>query len=113
MSVVIVLPNGTDWFKANWVFRQLAQDVSSRYQTLADVCKALELAQAVGSLDLKGMDEKLCSNVMEAIKTVAEETISGAIDGWRPHDPRDHAMYCEALGELAKPSRYQRTIWAC
>jgi hypothetical protein len=26
MSVIIVFPNGTDWFKANWVFQQLAQD---------------------------------------------------------------------------------------
>jgi len=66
------------------------------------VCNALELAQAFGSLDLKGMNERLRCKVMQAIKTVAEETISGAIEGWRPHDQKDHALYCEALAELVK-----------
>lgn len=65
----------------------------------AEVCNALESAQAFGSLDLKRMDEQLRSNVMQALETVAEEAISGAIDGWRPHDQKDHAMYCEALSE--------------
>jgi hypothetical protein len=109
MSVVIVFPSGTDWFKANWVFRQLAQDVSSRYRNDAGICKPLELAQAVGSLDLKGMDVELRSKVMEAIRTVAAETISGAIDGWRPHDQKEHEMYCEALSELAKLIEHQRS----
>jgi hypothetical protein len=102
MSVIIVLPNGTDWFRANWVFRQLASDVSVRYRNDDSVCKALESAEALGSLDLKDMDEELCRKVMQAIKTVAEETISGTIEGWRPHDEGGHAMYREALSELAK-----------
>ena len=34
-------------------------------------------------------------------KLSAESTISGAIAGWRPHDQRGHAMYCDALSELA------------
>ena len=42
MSVIIVFPDGTDWFKANWVFRQLAQDVSDHYSSDAEVCKAVE-----------------------------------------------------------------------
>ena len=86
MSVIIVFPNGTDWFRANWVFRQLAGDVSVRYRNDDSVCKALESAEALGSLDFKDMDEELCRKVMQAIKTVAEETISGTIEGWRPHD---------------------------
>ena len=102
MSVIIVFPNGTDWFRANWVFRQLAGDVSVHYRNDDSVCKALESAEALGSLDLKDMDEELCRKVMQAIKTVAEETISGTIDGWRPHDEGGHAMYREALSELAR-----------
>ena len=102
MSVIIVFPNGTDWFRANWVFRQLAGDVSVRYRNDDSVCKALESAEALGSLDLKDMDEELCRKVMQAIKTVAEETMSGTIEGWRPHDKGGHAMYREALSELAK-----------
>jgi hypothetical protein len=102
MSVIIVFPNGTDWFRANWVFRQLAGDVSVHYRNDDSVCKALESAEALGSLDLKDMDEELCRKVMQAIRTVAEETISGTIEGWRPHDEGGHAMYREALSELAK-----------
>jgi hypothetical protein len=102
MSVIILLPNGTDWFKANWVFRQLAEDVSNRYRNDDGVCKTLELAQAFGSLDMEIMDEGLRCKVMHAVKTVAEETVSGTIEGWRPDDRRGHAMYCEALSELAK-----------
>jgi hypothetical protein len=63
-----VFPDGTDWFKANWVFRQLAEDVSNRYRHDDDVRKSLELAQAIGMLHLKDMDEKLRRNVMRAIK---------------------------------------------
>ena len=102
MSVIILLPNGKDWFKANWVFRQLAEDVSNRYRNDDGVCKTLELAQAFGSLDMEIMDEGLRCKVMHAVKTVAEETVSGTIEGWRPDDKRAHAMYCEALSELAK-----------
>jgi hypothetical protein len=80
--VIIAFPNGEDWFKANWVFRQLAEDVSQRNRNDNDVCKELELAQA--------------------IKTVVDDTISGTIEGWRPQDKPGHAMYCEALTELAK-----------
>jgi hypothetical protein len=108
MSVIIVFPNGTDWFRANWVFRQLAGDVSVRYRNDDCVCKALESAEALGSLDLKDMDEELCRKVMQAIKTVAEETISGTIEGWRPHDEGGHAMYREELSELAKLIKQQQ-----
>ena len=109
MPVIIVFPNGTDWFKANWVFRQLSQDVSSRGRKDTALCHALELAQAFGSLDLKTMDEPLRKDVMQAIKAVAEETISGRIDGWRPHDQEEHAMYCGALSELVKLIEQQQS----
>ena len=43
MSVIIVFPDGTDWFKANWVFRQLAHDVSDRYSSDAEVCNTMDV----------------------------------------------------------------------
>lgn len=111
MSVIIVFPNGTDWFKANWVFRQLCEDVSNRYRNDDGVCQALELAQALGSLDLKNMDdEDLRCKVMQAIKTVAEETVSGTIEGWRRHDQKAHEMYCEALSELTNLIEQQQNV---
>src|SRR5262245_26882704 len=102
MSVIIVFPDGTDWFKANWVFRQLAHDIRSRYSGDADVCEALEVAEAVGALDLKTMAEGLRERVLEALRVVTTDTIRGAIPGWRPDDAREHTLYCEAIIELAQ-----------
>lgn len=112
MSVVIVFPDGTEWFKANWVFRQLAQDVSDRYSSDAEVCKALEVAEALGALDLKGMNAGLGRRVIDALADVAIDTMKGTIAGWRPHDAKDHALYCEAVSELAKLLRGQDNLGA-
>jgi hypothetical protein len=108
MSVIIVFPNGTDWFKANWVFRQLGQDVSNQCRNDADLCKAVEVAEALGELDLKKMDDGLRGRILEALRSVALDTIAGRIAGWRPHDSKEHAMYCEAISELAKLVEAQR-----
>ena len=56
MSVAIVFPNGTDWFKANWGFRQLAEDTTSHHREDDGICNALEEPLALGCLDLKKMD---------------------------------------------------------
>lgn len=112
MSVIIVFPDGTDWFKANWVFQQLAQDVAGLYSSDAEVCKAVEIAEAIGALDLKNMNERLRRRVMQALSTVAIDTIKGTIAGWRPHDPKEHALYCEAVSELAKCLEGQEPIAA-
>jgi len=112
MSVNILFPDGTDWFKANWVFRQLARDVSDRYSADADVCKAVEVAEALGGLDLKGINDGLRRRVMEALTTVARDTIQGIIVGWRPNDAKEHALYCEAVSELAKCLAGQDNIGA-
>jgi hypothetical protein len=112
MSVIIVFPDGTDWFKANWVFRQLAQDVSDRSSSDAEVCKAVEAAEALSALDLKKMNDGLRRRVMEALATVAMGTIKGTIAGWRPNDAKEHALYCEAVSELAKCLAGQDNIGA-
>lgn len=100
MSIIIVLPNGSDWFKANWVFRQLSEDICNRYRNDDDIRKTLDTAQALGSLDLKTMALELRCRMLAAIGTVVEETLSGAIAGWRPHDKNEHVLYCEAISEL-------------
>ena len=112
MSVIIVFPDGTDWSKANWVFRQLAKDVSYRYSSDAEVCKAAQVAEALGTLDLKKMNDGLRRRVMEALTTVAMHTIKGTIAGWRPHDAKEHALYCEGVSELTKCLKGQDKIGA-
>jgi hypothetical protein len=88
--------------KGNWIFRQLAQDVSDHYSRDAAVCKVVEVAEALGALDLKKMNDGLRRRVMEALTGVAMETINGTIAGWRPHNTKEHALYCEAVSELAE-----------
>ena len=76
MSVIIVFPDGRDWFKANWVFRQLAQDVSDRYSGDAEVCKAVEAAEALGTLDLKKMNDGLRRRVMGGVEGNGSSVLS-------------------------------------
>jgi hypothetical protein len=112
MSVIVVFPDGTDWFKANWVFRQLAQDVSDRYSIDTEVRKAVKVAEALGALDLKQMNDGLRGRLMKALTDVAMDTIKGTIAGWRPQDPKEHTLYCEAISELAKCLQRQHNIGA-
>ncbi len=100
MSVVIVFPNGTDWFKANWVFRQLAEDVSKYGGSDSDVNKELEAALALGSLFLDRMDRSLGSRIVESLRAVTQGTLDGRIDGWKKADKREHQIYLECLTEL-------------
>ena len=110
MSVIILFPDGTDWFKANWVFRQLAQEVSDLYRSDAEMCKAVEAAEALGTLDLKKMNVGLRNRVMEALTAVAMGTIKGTVAGWRPHEAKEHDLYCSAIAELAKCLKNQDNI---
>lgn len=84
------------------MFRRLAGDISVRYRKDDGVCKALEEAQALGSLNIKNMTDELRPKVMQAIKIVAEEPISGKNEGRKPQVEGNHAIYCEALSELVK-----------
>jgi len=99
MSVVISFPSGEDWFKANWVFRQLADDVVRRHPD-ADILGALEEAQAFNHLDFRTLESGLSARLMSAIRAVAYDTVQGTIEGWRPEDPTGHSMYCDAMSEL-------------
>ena len=62
----------------------------------------MEMALATGMLDLQGMNDGTRRRLTEALSAVAKGTIEGSIAGWRPHDPEEHALYCEAVPELAK-----------
>ena len=75
MSVIIVFPDGTDWFKANSAFRQLAQDVSNRYSSDAELCKAVEEAEALGALDLKKMNDGLRSGCAACCRVFGPRTV--------------------------------------
>lgn len=99
--VVIILPDGRDWCKANWAFRQLVQDISRQFEHDDELCRTLDLAQAYGTLDLKGMPVELARRVSEAMLAVIGATQTGEIEAWRPEDQGGRTMYLQALAELA------------
>jgi hypothetical protein len=110
MSVIIVFPSGADWFKANWVFRQLVEDVSKYCGSDSDVNKELEAAQALGALFLDRMDGPVSSRIAESLRAVAQDTLDGRIDGWKKADEREHQIYLECLAELLSLLKQQQGV---
>lgn len=103
--VIIRFRNGADWYKANWVFRQLIADVIDIFPDDAALKHELEKAEAFGSLPLDRRDETVATRIIDAIKTVAQLTVEGKISGWKKSKPDDHEgqrMYLEAMSELLK-----------
>lgn len=94
--VIIVFQSGADWFKA---FRQLAADVAKRNPD-DDIRASLEEAEALGMLDFTNMDHRLSDKLTAAIKDIAQQTVNGAITGWRTEDHAGNQMYREAMIEL-------------
>ena len=102
VSVIIRLPNGVEWFRANWIFRQLAKDVRAFSSDNRDVHVAVERAEAYGILDLQSMDARTSADLVSAFRHVAKETADGGIEGWRPSDSQGREMYLRSLSELAE-----------
>ena len=101
--VIISFKDGADWAKANWVFRQLAEDVVSRCPTDAEIVKEMKQAQAIGALLLDQMDLQIRIRLIQAMKVIANDTLAGRIRGWPPvdkNDPDGHRIYVSAIGEL-------------
>ncbi len=96
---IIEFQNGTDWYKPNWVFRQLVENTRARFPTDTKLAKTLEVAQAFGLLDLGDCEQ----SVSEALRTVAQETVSNKITHCsKVVDSDGKAMYVEALREFLR-----------
>jgi predicted RNA-binding Zn ribbon-like protein len=101
--VIIRLVNGDEWYKSNWVFRQLAEDVAARFPDETDLRTLLDRAEALGMLRLDSLDKAAASQTLRAIDEVANETLRGKIQGWKRNKPEDvqgQRDYLAALCEL-------------
>ena len=101
--VIIRFPNGNEWFRANWIFRQLAEDVVEMFPDDDELKYSMVESAALGALFLDGMEQSVASRIVRAIRTVAERTIEGSIQGWnrtRPMDKEGQRMYMEGMSEL-------------
>jgi hypothetical protein len=101
--ILIHFPDGTEWFKANWVFRQVLEDVVKTFPDDAELKSALEQAAALGGLFLDSTDLVSAARILRCIRTVTERTVGGQLQGWagtRPTDTDGQHLYLEAISEL-------------
>ena len=101
--VIIKFPDGIDWFKANWVFRRLVEDVGIAFPQKRDLVARMERAQGIGAFILNEMDADSSSEAMDAMRLVAQGTIGGEIPGWRrthPDDENGQRQYVESMKGL-------------
>jgi hypothetical protein len=103
VMVIIKFRDGIDWYRSNWVFRQLAADVIAAFPQDNELRFNLERASAQGALFIDEMDTNVAATTISALKTVAQDTIQGKVPGWKATKPTDtagHQMYLESLAEL-------------
>jgi len=79
LMVIIKFQDGTDWFKANWVFRQFTEDIVGDLPNDTALRLLLEKAQAFGGLFFDSMVAESATPTLEAMRRVAEE-----------YNPREH-----------------------
>ena len=66
------------WVAAGWAFRYILDEASKFCRNDADVIDTLNLAAAVGYLQLQFVDVTLASRITIAIRKVAEAEVNGA-----------------------------------
>jgi hypothetical protein len=81
-------------------FRPLAEDVCWAHAADAEICERMERAQDYGCLALADLEKRLCSRIVEALQSAAENTLQGRIEDWRPHDENGRRQYLQTLTEL-------------
>jgi hypothetical protein len=113
--VIINFPDGSDWYKANWTFRQICEDAIVRFPGASELKESLEMAQAYGRLSLDH-EEQMRRRTADALRIVARETIAGKIKGWAGAHPEDldgQEQYLgtirELLGLLEQPGNQSAT----
>jgi hypothetical protein len=101
--IIIKFQDGTDWFKANWIFRQLAADTITAFPNDSALKQTLEKAQALGGLFLESVEADAAAAVVRALAKVAEDTVAGRIPGWKktkPEDEEGQELYLKSVAEL-------------
>ena len=107
--VIIKFPNGSSWSKANWVFRQIVEDILGLCPHDQELEFQLRRGEALGLLSLEREEAESAAQsevyvrALAALKRVAEGTLVGDIGGWakiHPNDKDGQRMYREAVSEL-------------
>jgi hypothetical protein len=103
MSVIVKFSDGSDWFRANWFFRQLRADITKLFPTDIELHSVLEIGQAFGLFDIAEQKPEVAERTLHAMKAAARATIQGQLKGvleQRPNDVEGERMYLESMREL-------------
>ena len=101
--VAIIFKNGRDWFKPNWLFRQLSEDVQKTFPDDQELIFVMEQAEALGGLHVELLTPSQSERAVASIKRVAEATLAGEIQGLSREGSdgeRYRLLYLVALEEL-------------
>lgn len=101
--VIIKFRNGSDWRKANWVYRQLISDTIAESPNDAALKERLEMGQVFGTLFVDKMEPNTAIATLQILIKVAENTIMGTVLGWKgtkPEDTNGQAVYIDSIKEF-------------
>lgn len=113
MSVVISFFNNEFWFKANWVFRRLCEDIRARYNLSEEEKTELEMAQAVGGLILRSMQPNMRNRMLRMLKQTATNISSDESNQYRGDlDEEGYQLYRSAFPSLLELiEKYENADW--
>ncbi len=103
--IIIDFKDGTDWYRPNWMYRQLCDDIRARYPDEVGLLQEMDNSAAYGHLNLPALDPAMSSMIMTAMKTVAMEADAR---GWtnrkisHPEDLAGEDTYLSSLRSLAE-----------
>ena len=99
--MLVIFPDQRDWYKANWAFRQLAQDIEQYCSPTPLASALLKDSQSFGTLRLDELAEPLYSEMMRLLALASGKTLAGEIPGWTK-DISGQQQYRQALSELLR-----------
>ena len=100
--IIVRFSDGSDWYKPNWLFHALAEDVVAALPEDVEVADALERAEAFGMLRMDSIDPGLSERLVRGIRMAAEAAVKGDISMKKkfPGDDEGRRMYLTAISEL-------------
>src|SRR5262245_8396525 len=108
MGVVIAFSDDPQqvWLVAGWAFRQVRDDVLSRYPQDSEMAQAFAKGEAINGLLVDKLEPDLAARITRAIRRVVTDILSGAIRSGIHDQPYGDSytveQYCEGLRELLR-----------
>ena len=101
--VIIDLPTGTDWHDSNWVYRWLATDVAEMFPDDADMNLKMKIGRLYGHLDLNAIEIAMASEIVAAMRMVAQSIVNGEPRTMTPERAADTAGQAGSVDACVLP----------